>query len=219
MKFFKFFSKTPKITNQAASHAPQTMQDVRAWAKSTHNNLNNRDDVTIGDYTYGNPQIRTGAGLAKCTIGKFCCIASGVSIQLISDHHPDWISTYDLSVLLSGADFEKAYNSKTCVVKGDVNIGNNVWICERSIILPGVTIGDGAIIAANSVVTKDIPPYTVAGGVPAKHIKDRFSKNDIQILQELKWWDWDEEKILKGLKYIENSSVENLLKFHNNYKA
>ena len=195
-----------------------TLAYVRYWANRTHEALNKRDDVEIGDYTYGNPQIRTGAGIVKCKIGKFCSIASGVSIQLTSDHHSDWISTYDLSVLLQGDDFEKAYNSKTCIAKGNVVIGNNVWICERAIILPGVTIGNGAIIAANCVVTKSVPAYSICAGIPGKIIKKRFSDEEIKILERIQWWNWPEEKILKGLSLIESNSVEDLLKFHEENK-
>ena len=195
----------------------RTLEDVKNWARLTHENLNNRNDVLIGDYTYGNPKIRTGGGMAKCIIGKFCSIADDVSIQLISDHHPDWISTYDLSVLLAGEDYTKALNHENCVVKGDIVIGNNVWICERVIILPGVKIGDGAVIAAGSVVTKDVPPYVISLG-EGKIIRQRFPDDEIEILQKIKWWDWSEDKLLKGLKYIENSSVKELLKFHEEYE-
>lgn len=197
----------------------RTLQDVKMWAYHTHSELNDRDDVIIGDFTYGNPKVRTGGNMAKCIIGKFCCIADGVSIQLISDHHPEWISTYDLSVLLSESNFENAYNRETCIVKGDVVIGNNVWIGERSIILPGVTIGNGAIIAAGAVVTKSIPPYTIAGGVPARCIRKRFSNEDISALNKVQWWNWSENKILSGLKFIEGNSVKKLLAFHENYKG
>jgi len=137
---------------------------------------------------------------------------------LISDHNPNWISTYDLSILLSGIDCINHLNHENCVVKGDVVIGNNVWIGERVIILPGVTIDDGAVIAAGSIVTKSVPAYTLGGGVPYKPFRKRFSDENIEILENLKWWDWSEDKILKGLKYIENSSVKELLKFHEKYE-
>lgn len=196
---------------------PGTLEYVRYWSNKTHEELNNRSDIEIGDYTYGNPKVRTGAGLAKCKIGKFCCIASDVSIQLISDHHPNWISTYDLSVLLNGNDFEKAYNKNTCIVKGDVIIGNNVWIGERSIILPGVSIGDGAIIGANSVVTKSIPAYAIAVGSPAKVKRMRFNEDEIKKLMNLKWWDFEDDKLLASLKFIEGSDIHALELFDKEY--
>ncbi len=214
MRFLKSFSKKEKNN----SPEPGTLEYVRDYAKNTHPLLNNRKDILIGDYSYGNPKIRTGAGMAKCVIGKFCCIASDVSIQLISDHHPDWISTYDLSILLNGSNLEKAYNRENCVVKGDVVIGNNVWIGERVIILPGVTIGDGAIIGAGSVVTKPVPAYSTGGGVPFRVFKNRFSPQEIDILEEIQWWNWDDAKLLKGLKFIESNDVNALLKFHREYK-
>ena len=94
--------------------------------------------------------------------------------------------------------------------KGDIVIGNDVWIGYEAVILSGVTIGDGAIIGTRAVVTKDVPPYTIVGGIPAKPIRRRFSDEDIKFLCEIKWWDWDVDKISSSIKYIQSGNIEGL---------
>jgi virginiamycin A acetyltransferase len=94
--------------------------------------------------------------------------------------------------------------------KGDTIIGNDVWIGYESLIMPGVKIGDGAVIAAKSVVVKDIPPYVIAGGNPARPIKQRFSDAEIQLLLEIKWWDWEIEKITRNIHLIMESDISAL---------
>nr|WP_049962414.1 CatB-related O-acetyltransferase [Oribacterium sp. FC2011] len=187
------------------------MEDIRKWAYSTNECLRKRTDVSIGDYTYGCPFVRTGGGIAKLTIGKFCAIARDVSIQLVSDHHLDWISAYGLGSIIHG--LSTRCTKDDLVYKGDVEIGNDVWIGERVIILPGVKIGDGAAIAAGSIVTKDVMPYTLVGGVPAKRIKDRFDKDSVAKLLEIQWWNWDADRIIQAKDLIESSAVDELYNY------
>ena len=154
--------------NHSKYNAKQ-IEGVKQWARETHSKLNDRQDVIIGDFTYGNPYIRSGCGIAKCIIGKYCCIASDVEIQLVSDHHSNWITNYDLKHLLNNVDLTNGtinedYLLEELVYKGDVTIGSDVWICAGSTILPGVNIGDGAVIATSSVITKDVEPYSIVGG-------------------------------------------------------
>ena len=94
--------------------------------------------------------------------------------------------------------------------KGDIVIGNDVWIGYEAVIMSGVTIGDGAIIGTRAVVTKDVPPYTIVGGVPAKQIRKRFSEETISELLELKWWDWTFEKISQNIEFIKNGDLKHL---------
>ena len=94
--------------------------------------------------------------------------------------------------------------------KGDIIIGNDVWIGYEAVIMAGVTIGDGAIIGARAVVTKDVSPYTIVGGIPAKSIRKRYSEETIDLLTELKWWDWPEERIAKNIKAIQNGRLDQL---------
>ena len=95
--------------------------------------------------------------------------------------------------------------------KGDIIIGNDVWIGFEAVILAGVTIGDGAIIGARAVVTKDVPPYTIVGGVPAKPIKKRFDKNIITHLLRMKWWDWPDKKIAQNIEAIQSGNINKLM--------
>ena len=96
--------------------------------------------------------------------------------------------------------------------KGDIVIGNDVWIGYEAVIMAGVHIGNGAIIAARAVVTKDVPPYTIVGGVPARPIRKRFDEEVIRKLETLKWWDWSVEKIRQSLPYLTNGNIDKLLK-------
>ena len=110
------------------------------------------------------------------------------------------------TVYLKRKDVTKAWDNKS-----DIVIGNDVWIGYEAVILAGVTIGDGAIIGARAVVTKDVPPYTIVGGVPAKPIRRRFSQQTIECLEKLRWWDWPRERIAKNIFSIQSGDVEHLL--------
>ena len=158
--------------------------------------------VTVGDYSYiSGPGRISSLPETNITIGKFVSIASG--IQIIGALHKSHITNYSLTRLLP-KDARARYEHG--ISKGDIYIGNDVWIGVNAIILSGVTIGNGAIIGAGSVVTKDIPPFTVAVGAPAKPIKKRFSDDDIALLQDVCWWDWDGEKILENIGHFYDAS-------------
>lgn len=171
----------------------------------------NHPSIEIGDYTYGSPQVLIGP-YAKLRIGKFCSIAHNVSISLTSGHQPQWVSTYPFAILNNW--YPKARHLKEDIrqVKGHVIIGNDVWIGQNTFILPGVTIGDGAIIGAYSVVTKNVPPYHVAAGNPCKVRKKRFSEEEIKALLKLQWWNWPIEKIQDCADILSSGSVDLLLK-------
>jgi acetyltransferase-like isoleucine patch superfamily enzyme len=122
-------------------------------------------------------------------IGNFCSIARGTAIQE-HNHDFDCVTSYFIKYRVFGEKY-----GVDAISKGPVVIGNDVWIGTQSVILTGVTIGDGAVIAANSVVSKDVPPYAIVGGTPAKVLKYRFSNEVIEKLLELKWWNWDLDRI------------------------
>ncbi len=143
----------------------------------------------------------------KLLIGKFCQIASGTRfIMNGANHAMDGISTYPFQV------FEKNWKDApmNAVYKGDTNIGNDVWLGYSCTIMPGVTIGHGSIIGTNSLVTKDIEPYSIVGGNPAKLIKKRFDDQIIDLLLQLSWWDWSIEKITKNVTAIATGDLESL---------
>lgn len=147
----------------------------------------------------------------KLIIGKFCMIASDVKfIMNGANHLTKSISSYPFSIF--GEDWKNAMEGKQYPAKGNTEIGNDVWIGFNSIIMPGVKVGDGAIIAANSTVTKNVEPYAIVGGNPAKEIKKRFSKEQIEKLLELKWWDWEIEKITRNVQNLTSEYFEDLKK-------
>jgi chloramphenicol O-acetyltransferase type B len=155
----------------------------------------NYNDIMCKDYQ-----------LDKLIIGKFCSIGSGAVFLLAGNqgHNSDWISTYPFFY----QGFEGAKDGFER--KGDTVIGNDVWIGTEAIIMPGVKIGDGAIIASRAVVTKDVEAYTVFGGNPAKEIKKRFSNDEIAMLLELEWWDWDIEEIKSALPLLCSNKIKEL---------
>lgn len=148
----------------------------------------------------------------KLIIGKFCAIAKGVEfIMNGANHRMNSISTYPFNIM--GGGWEKSTPTlDELPLKGDTVVGNDVWIGQNVTVLPGVHIGNGAIIGANSVVASDIPPYCVAVGNPCKVIKKRFDDSLIEYLLNLKWWDWDAEKIFKNLETLTNADLSKIEK-------
>lgn len=136
----------------------------------------------------------------KLVIGKFCAIAAETKFIMTGDHKLDAISTYPFPIFQQG--WESIYDVASLPVKGDIIIGNDVWLGYDSMIKNGVTIGDGAIIAARAVVVKDIPPYAIVAGNPAKIVKLRFDEATIDRLLNIAWWNWDIQKINTHLSLI-----------------
>ncbi|BDW93743.1 CatB-related O-acetyltransferase [Muricauda ruestringensis] len=168
-------------------------------------NYINNPNIVVGDYTYyddfedvGNFEKNVKYHFDfvgdKLIIGKFCMIASDVTFIMNGGNHlTEATSAYPFAIF--GGAWQDAMQGKSYPTKGDTVIGNDVWIGHGATLMPGVKIGDGAIIATKAVVTKDVEPYTIVGGNPAKEIKKRFSEDIISKLLELQWWDWDIEKI------------------------
>jgi chloramphenicol O-acetyltransferase type B len=138
----------------------------------------------------------------KLIIGKYCSFGSGVVFVMAGNqgHRADWVSTFPF--YYQANIFKEAKNPYE--KSGNTNIGHDVWIGSEAMIMPGVTIGTGAVIAARSLVTKEVEPYSIVGGNPAEFIKFRFSENQIAEILELKWWDWSEEKVKDSMGLICN---------------
>jgi len=160
----------------------------------------------IGDYTYGNPNVLDWGGNSNLEIGKFCSIAAEVTIFLGGNHRIDWNSTYPFMVIFNENPLATLIKGHPAS-KGDVKIGNDVWIGYGATIMSGISIGDGAVIAAKSVITKNIEPYEIWGGNPAKLIKKRFSEEKINYLTDLKWWNWDFETIQNNIDKLCSKST------------
>ena len=181
-------------------------------------------NIEVGDYTIYNDFVHDPRDFEKnnvlyhypingdkLIIGKFCSIACGAKFLFTSGNHAlQSLSTYTFPIFfeewgLDPKDICRAWDNK-----GDIVIGSDVWIGYEAMILSGVTIGDGAIIGTRAVVTKDVPPYTIVGGVPARPIRKRFDEKTIEKLEALRWWDWDEEKLRRSLPAIQAGELAGL---------
>ena len=180
--------------------------------------------ITVGEYTTYDDFVRDPRDFQKnnvlyhypinherLTIGRFCSIACGAKFLFNSANHAlGSLSTYPFPIFfeewgLPVEDIPRAWDNK-----GDIVVGNDVWIGFEAVILAGVTIGDGAVIGARAVVTRDVPPYTIVGGVPARAIRKRFPDSVIERLLALRWWDWPPERIAANLEAIQSGRLAHL---------
>lgn len=183
-------------------------------------NVVKNPNIIVGDYTYyddfedvdnfeRNVKYHFDFVDDKLIIGKFCMIASDVKfIMNGANHLTDAITSYPFAIF--GHGWENAMDGKTYPKKGDIHIGNDVWIGYNATIMAGVTVGDGAIIATNATVTKDVAPYSIVGGNPAQEIRKRFPDKVIEKLLEMKWWNWDIEKITRNVQHLTGGDIDSL---------
>lgn len=181
-------------------------------------------NIEIGDYTMYNDFVNDPCDFEKnnvlyhysvngdkLKIGKFCSIACGAKFIFTSANHSlKSLSTYPFPIFFEEWGLDVQNITSAWDNKGDIIIGNDVWIGYEAVILSGVTIGDGAIIGTRAVVTKDVPPYTIVGGVPAKTIRKRFSDDTIAALLQISWWDWPEGKIKQHISDIQAGRINRL---------
>lgn len=163
---------------------------------------------TFGNGTYGFPEIFDWSEGATLKMGAYCSIANGVKIFLGGEHRTDWVTTYPFMEFLPQAKNIKGHPA----TKGDVVIGNDVWIAAEAVILSGVTIGDGAVIGTHAVVSKNVAPYSVVVGNPAREVKKRFDEATIEKLLDMKWWDWEQSKIEKHLPLLLSNDIDAFIK-------
>ena len=201
--------------------SPRTADRRTIYLKNAVDNPN----ITVGAFTIYNDFVRDPRDFQKnnvlyhypvngdrLTIGRFCSIACGAKFLMTSANHAmKSLSTYVFPIFYEewghGMPVTEAWDRR-----GDIVIGNDVWIGYEAVILSGVTIGHGAVIAARSVVTRDVPPYAIVGGVPARLIRRRFEPETIDALLELRWWDWPPEKLANHLRAIQDGDLETLRK-------
>ncbi|MEZ2321748.1 MAG: CatB-related O-acetyltransferase [Microcoleus sp.] len=193
---------------------------IDQWRVGFIKNFVKSPNIIVGDYSYyddpNGPEnfeknVLYNYGNDRLIIGKFCAIATNVKfIMNGANHKLDGISTYPFPIFGNG--WETAMNLlMELPSKGDIVIGNDVWIGYEAVIMPGVKIGDGVVIAAKSVVVKDVPAYTIVGGNPAGIIKQRFSDAEVAQLLEIRWWDWQIDKITRHINLIMNSDIQALI--------
>jgi acetyltransferase-like isoleucine patch superfamily enzyme len=162
--------------------------------------------LEIGRFTYQRPLVRVwsppaqlaGQGMTV-TIGSFSSIGPGVEIFVDSDHRPDWVTTFPLRIRLG---LDGAHLDGTPRARGPVKIGNDVWIGGHSLILSGVTIGDGAVVAAGSVVSRDVRPYAIVAGVPATERRRRFPDDVVDELMDIQWWEWPTDDVIASVDLL-----------------
>lgn len=189
---------------------------MKGWKKRILQILSSKPKLTIqqkypqyliGKETYGNPKVTSWGESAVLQIGAYCSIAAGVKIFLGGEHRVDWVTTYPFNIKWESAKNFSGHPS----TKGDVIIGNDVWIGFEAIILSGVNIGDGAVVAARAVVTKDVPPYGIVAGNPARLVRMRFDDKTISRLLVVKWWNWNNSKIKMFLPLLLSDQIEKFL--------
>ncbi len=188
------------------------------------NQVVHNPNIVVGDYTIYNDFVQDPTQFERnnvlyhypvngdrLVIGKFCSIACGAKFLLNSANHTlTSASTYPFPIFYEAWGLERSRVTDAWDNRGDIVIGNDVWIGYEAVVLAGVTIGDGAIIGARAVVTRDVLPYTIVGGVPAKPIRKRFDERSIDKLLALRWWDWPQEKILQHLPAIQRGRLDQL---------
>lgn len=204
------------------SQYPIMMADGEVWPHTVFlKNSINHPNIHIGDYTYYNDFRKSIEDVCRLLfpylhefapesvfIGKFVQIAHGTQfITSSANHQMDGFSTYPFAVF--GEPWSSAYQPNW-PNKGDTHIGNDVWLGHESLIMPGIKVGNGAIIAARSVVTKDVPAYSIVAGNPAKVIRYRFSDSIIEDLEKIAWWDWPIETITENITSIVGADIERL---------
>lgn len=188
------------------------------------NKVITNDNIQVGEYTIYNDFVNDPVDFEKnnvlyhypinkdkLIIGKFCSIACGTKFLFNSGNHSlKSLSTYTFPIFFEEWNLDRTRVKDAWDNKGDIVIGNDVWIGYEAVIMAGVTIGDGAVIGTRAVVTKDVEPYTIVGGVPAKPIRKRYPDTTIARLLELKWWDWPMERIAKKIGAIQAGAIDEL---------
>lgn len=163
---------------------------------------------SVGIGTYGEPQVVYWDAGASLTIGRFCSIGADVFILIGGEHHLDWVSTYPFSLKFGEVASLPGYPH----TKGDVVIGSDVWIGRGAVVLSGTRVGHGAAIGAESLVARDVPPYAVVAGNPARVIRYRFPPDVIETLLKIAWWEWPLERIREAAPLLQSPDVSGFLR-------
>jgi acetyltransferase-like isoleucine patch superfamily enzyme len=205
------------MARRAGSAASKgALRSLKTW-RNPHNqtavhlaHLARRYGFEIGAYSYGRPRVRFPESGRHLAIGRYCSIADRVEILLGGDHRTDWVTTYPfpaLPELWPTAAGRTGFHAS----RGDVLIGHDVWLGSGSMILSGVTVGHGAVVAAHAVVTRDVPPYAIVGGNPARVIRHRFGPETVEALLEAAWWDLEREEVERLIPLLQSEGVDGLI--------
>ena len=178
-------------------------------------------ELASGEYSHGAVSVLYWSPENTIKIGKFCTFGANIIVYLGGNHDPNRLTTYPFGYINTDV-FNNISNESRCSVltsKGPVKIGNDIWIGSNVRIMSGVTIGDGAVIANNSHVVKDVAPYSIVGGNPARFIRYRFTEAQIKSLLEIKWWNWTDEKINQNLSMICSKDIDAFINAHSPHTA
>jgi acetyltransferase-like isoleucine patch superfamily enzyme len=166
----------------------------------------------MGEHTYGTPIVKAMTGhQGHVTIGRYGSIADDVSLITASDHHTDWVTTFPVRAMLG---LPGAFQDGHPTDKGPITIGHDVWLATGCLILSGVTIGNGAVVAARAVVAKDVRPYAIVAGNPAQEIRRRFTDAQIDALEAIAWWNWPIEKVIAEAADLCSTNVDAFIARH-----
>lgn len=163
----------------------------------------------VGRGSYGQPDVREWGEGARLSIGSFCSIADNVTIFLGGEHHTEWVTTYPFPEMWACAKHYTGH-PKT---KGDVIIGNDVWVGSGATILSGVSVGDGAVIGCQAVVGRDVEPYSIVCGNPAKPVRKRFPEEIIERLRRTAWWTWPDKAITDAMPLLLSGDMDGFFRF------
>lgn len=193
-----------------ARNLKKLVKRLLAWSQGGVAPLSQRyPKHEFGRWTYGDDlQVRSWNEGAQLRVGSFTSIASGVQIFLGGEHRVDWVTTFPFNVFWPAAR-DRHGHPKT---KGDVTVGSDVWIGSEAVILSGVTIGDGAVVGARAVVARDVPPYAIVAGNPARVLRLRFEPRVVERLLATAWWKWDDNVIARAMSDLLNTDIEQFLR-------
>lgn len=162
---------------------------------------------TIGEGTYGGATVYHFTVNGRLQVGRYCSFADSVEILLGGNHRHDWVSTYPFP----NRDERFAHLPPAASTRGDINIGNDVWVGRGATILSGVTIGDGAVVGARAIVSRDVAPYSIVAGSPARHMRFRFKAEQIESLLRIAWWDWGEARIFEAVPEMMQNDIDSFI--------
>lgn len=175
--------------------------------------LRKHGKLTMGSHSYGTPVIRdfhTDRPQTKLVIGDYCSITATAVLMIGGNHPVDRVTTYPHRIMFG---LEGAGEDGIPLPVEDTVVGNDVWLCQAATILAGVTVGDGAVVTAGAIVTRDVPPYAIVGGVPAKVIRYRHTPEQIEALLHIRWWDWPEEDVRAATPLLAGDDIDAFIRY------